>query len=306
MSDQPDAQDAEQALDDMLQELMPALEWKRRAGLIFAVAVSGVAIALTVWIWTSAMTDDQLVAIAPAFIGVAILFSINGWVAKGQQRMVLPHMAKAIGLDYEQNGREFLRQVPGRLLPRANVNRAEDWIRSNVGNRPFELAEVKAETGGKHSKTLFRGLVVQFENTVPIPPFFMAPERKTGGWFSRMKVDDLVQVDSVTGRNGEVYGVWLSQKGAERSHPTLRAVIDLLTDLETQIGSSAKLFSATSNGDKLHIALSQFRDMFKVGGLLANRKKIMAGITDAFEDLNVPLRIVSALLEVERASGQSE
>ncbi|MDX8349207.1 hypothetical protein SLH49_14570 [Cognatiyoonia sp. IB215446] len=306
MSDHPDTQPADQKLDVTLQELMPELEQKRRTGLIFAAGVSVVAIALSLLIWASADADNQLVSLALVFVGVVILFFINGWVTKGQQRMVLPHLAKAIDLEYEQNGRAFLDALPARLLPKAGVRRAEDCISGTIDDRPFALAEVKFETGGKNSRTLFRGIVVRFQNAAPIPAFFIAPERKTGGWFSRMNVDDLVQVDSVTGQNGEVYGVWLSQHGVEKNNPALRGVIDLLTDLETQVGDFAQLFSATSTGEEMHIALSHFRDMFAVGGLRANREKIMAGITDAFEDLNVPLRIVSALLQVERASGQSE
>ena len=213
--------------------------------------------------------------------------------------MVMPHLAKAIDLQYEQNGRVFLDALPKRLLPKASVRQAEDCISGTIGDRPFTFAEAKLETGGENSRTLFCGVVVRFQNAAFVPAFFIAPERKTGGWFSRMKVNDLVQVDSVTGGKGEVYGVWVSQKGAERSDPALRGVIDLLTDLGTQIGDYAQLFSATSTGEEMHIALSHHRDMFQVGGLLANREKIMDGIRAAFEDLNTPLRIVSALLEIE-------
>lgn len=302
MSDHLDTQPENQTLDVTLQALMPSLEQRKRTGRMIAGAIIMIALALSGWLWTIMPADNILPALAPSFVGLMALFFVNGWVAKGQQRMVLPHLVKAIDLQYEQSGRAFLDALPKRLLPKAGVRRAEDCISGTVGHRLFSLAEVKFETGGKSSQTLFRGIVVRFQNAAPLPAFFIAPERKTGGWFSRMKVDDLVQVDSVTGQKGEVYGVWLSEKGATQSDPALRGVIDLLTDLETHVGGYAKLFSATSTGEEMHIALSHFRDLFKVGGLLASHKKIMAGINTAFEDLNVPLRIVKALLDVEVAA----
>ncbi len=117
------------------------------------------------------------------------------------------------------------------------------------------------------------------------------------GW---IKVNDLVRVDTITGRSGETYGIWLSRAGAsQQQHPALQAVLDVLTNLETRIGSDARLFSATSTGEEMHIALAHKRDLFHFGGLFASQDKITSGIRDAFDDLNVPLRIVSALLDAE-------
>ncbi|MFG5384268.1 hypothetical protein [Yoonia sp. R2-816] len=303
MPDQTGPSATDTPLEKTLQALIPDLKAKRRLGWAVAVVVAVTTFGLTALLLLGVFKGDLPWIIVLPMIGVFSVIEINRRVARSQQALILPHLAKTVDLTYTSNAKTFLDALPERLLPRARSRKAGDWISGTVGGRPMDMAEVKIETGGKNSRTLFRGLVLHFQNAVPMPAFFLAVERQTKGWlmFSGwIKVNDLVRVDTITGRSGENYGIWLSRTGAsQQQHPALQAVLDVLTNLETRIGSDARLFSATSTGEEMHIALAHKRDLFHFGGLFASQDKITSGIRDAFDDLNVPLRIVSALLDAE-------
>lgn len=289
---------------ETLQRLNPAIKARRQRGWVFAVPIATCAIGASVWAPSIFGSDDPTLLLMPILLGIIGLISLNKWVIRGQQQLIMPHLAKAVHLDYQQDAKTFLNELPPRLLPRANVRTAEDCISGTIGGRQMKLAEVKIATGGKRSRTLFRGFVLRFQNATALPAFFIAPKQKTGGWFSRIDVTDLIEAHTIIGQKGEVYGVWLSEKGVTKQDPTLTAVLDILTNLETQIGVNASLFSATSTGEEMHIALTHNRDLFRIGGLLANQSQITDSVKAALEELNIPLRIVSILLEAERQAEQ--
>ena len=303
---EPPPQDA---LAATLRDLVPQMAERRRTGLVLAVLIVFVAAGGTAVAADLAPEGDQLFYLAlPSILAAFALFGADRWVAREQQALVLPHLARAVDLTYRPRAQDFLASLPKRLLPSGAVRRAEDLITGTIGGRPVAMAEVKVETGGKNSSTLFRGVVARMTNEVPLPAFFLAVERQTKGWlgFSGwIRVDDLVRVDTIAGRSGEVYGIWLSQEGAQARHPALAAVIGVLTGLETTIGPEARLFSVTSTGQEMHIALAHDRDLFHFGGLFQGRARVAEGIERAAADLGVPVRVVSALIAAEARAAES-
>ena len=84
--------------------------------------------------------------------------------------------------------------------------------------------------------------------------------------------------------------------------PALAAVIEVLTRIETHVGGGAELYSATSNGEEMHVALSHKRNLFRVGGLFPSESDIFADVHTAMQDLVVPLSLAKVLIGAEEAA----
>ncbi|WP_157033253.1 hypothetical protein [Loktanella sp. S4079] len=231
-----------------------------------------------------------------------LCLSVNEWAIRMQQRLLLPHLVELLGLTYQQRATPFMKALPRRLLPWFARRRAMHEITGRIGGNEVSFAEIRIRTWGKRSKVLFNGLVLKFQNTVPMPAFFFASDRLTEDHLSsRVKLDvrNLVRVDSANRWTGEGYGVWMSNEGARDIHPALRPVIEALVEPEQAIGSDAQIFSATSNGEVMHIAITYPRKLFRIGGLIATNARIMAGVQRANEDLRIPFLLVEKLLKAE-------
>jgi hypothetical protein len=84
------------------------------------------------------------------------------------------------------------------------------------------MAEVNVETGGKNSRTLFKGIVAQFPNRTAMPAFFVALEDKTRpGFFfgGDLSTEGLHHLRTVTGNGGRSYGIWTSWSKLEEPPP---------------------------------------------------------------------------------------
>lgn len=258
------------------------------------------------WAWTGIEDGTEgfkIAALALVFGGLAIAF-VYRWLRRSQEALVMPVVARAVGLTYSKDARAFLSALPPRLLPKSAVRTAEDFVHGTLGNHMIRMAEVKAETGGKNSRTLFRGLVAQFDNRIAMPAFFLAPEPQTrpgmifGAW---MPTDGLHHLRDIIGPSGVTYGLWTSWSDMEEP-PALAAVVQVLTELETQVGGAAALFSATSNGVETHIALSHARNLYQIGGLFPDQGQIFSDVHAATRDLAVPLTIARQLIAAEAAA----
>lgn len=242
----------------------------------------------------------------PVLIGGVLIASIVRWTRKAHEKALMPILASTVGLSYDKNATGFAKVLPKRLLP-DGVRSGEDLLSGRIGGRMIRMAEVKVETGGKNSRTLFKGVVANFPNAVAMPPFFIAEEGQTGRsfWFgNRLDVDGLVKIRTVSGRAGRSYGVWASS-AAVADNPALGAVVEIVTDLEHRISAEVQLFSATSNGEEMHVALTQKRDLYKIGGLFLNQTTILDEVQAAYRDLTVPLTIAAWLMEAEKQAGES-
>jgi hypothetical protein len=299
-SDPPDIADA-------LPGMLPDLRRSTLTGWAGIAAVAVTAFAALVFIaGLEANKDGNEWEAVIIVLGIAVALCL--WIAhrtrRAHEARIMPIMAQALGLGYQQDASYFLSTLPVRLLPKAGKRSAEDMISGKIGDRAIRFAEVKLETGGKNSSTLFQGIVAEFPNLAPMPPFFLADEGKTRTWLGfagPIKVDDLIRIDSVPGSEGRVYGVWASRTEV-RDHPALAAVLKILTHLEYTIGSLSSLYTASSNGEVMHVALTHKRNLFKIGGLFAATDALMDDIRMGYRDLTIPLTIASKLLEAEKAA----
>lgn len=247
----------------------------------------------------SAGGDVQTWVFIVAVIGIMLG---AGAIGRHHESMVMPELARALGLSFRASDNGLVESFPPRLLPKANRRTAEDVLRGRIGDREVVFAEVKIETGGKNSTVYFDGIVMEFQNVAPLPAFFVAPQKETErGWFGlpgRIAVDDLVRLESVVD-GSESFGVWASSSDVAR-HPAFRAVLGRLTAVQSAGDFGARLYSAMSDGTRTWVAIRQKRDLFRIGGLFATRTGVLDDIRRAFDDMQQPYRIVTSLLQAEQ------
>lgn len=304
MTEAPPPPDATDEVALAVRSLMPDL---RKLGAGSAALMAAVAVGttiLTLMVTSSAMDgeDRWKLALITLGIGAAIIFYSHRWMIGRQEATVMPVLARSIGLSYDKNAKSFLNSLPSRLLPKG-VRKAEDHVHGSLGAHEIQMAEVSVETGGKNSRTLFKGIVAQFPNRVAMPAFFIALEDKTrpGMFFGGdLSTDGLHHLRTVL-NGGRAYGVWTSWSQMEEP-PALSAVIDVLTGIENHIGYGAQLYAATSNGEEMHIALSHSRNLFRVGGLFPSEAEIFADVRAAMQDLSVPITLAKTLISAEEAA----
>jgi hypothetical protein len=281
-------------------DLLPRLRAEGRAGLRRIGQISAVAVALAA---------VPVAAIGPAgagwSAGVLIVSGVGALMVFRRTRrrveaLVMPGLARAIGLSYRQDDRAFLDSLPERLLPRASQRIVDDVVEGAIGGRTIRFAEVTLSAGGTDSRTAFRGIVAAVPNLVALPHFFLAVERETRGPAIRIGVADLTRVRNLTGPSGEVLGVWAPSSNPADT-PALAAVLDALKGMVSGIGGHARLYSAMSDGRMTHVALRLDRDLFRIANPFAGEDRLAENIRRAFSELSVPVRVVSALLQAEAA-----
>lgn len=289
-----------------VQNLIPGL--RRQASIAKAVMGSALGVGCLVMFWsiTSGGQGDELwkFGLFALFLAVVSTGWTYGWLIRRQEALVMPVLAAAVGLAYSKDAGGFLRSLPDRLLPKSSRHSAEDLVQGNLGAHRIEMLEVKVETGGKHSRTLFAGLVARFPNRVAMPAFFIAREDKTrpGLFFGgELSTEGLYFLRSVPGGGGASYGIWTSW--TDRVEPAaLAPVIAKVTRIEDLIGRGTQLYSATSDGTVMHVALTHSRNLYRIGGLFPNEADIFSDVRAAMLDLRVPLTLAKALIEAEEVA----
>lgn len=299
--------DASTEVAQAVRSLMPAL--KRQSMLavgIITLTILAAAVAILLAL-TSGMNGEDRWKVA-LVAGIAGFFTVTAtfkWTVRKQEAQIMPILARTIGLTYSKNAKPFVTALPKRLLPARGIRAGEDHVHGSIGAHAIQMAEVNVETGGKNSRTLFKGIVAQFPNRTTMPAFFVALEDKTRpGFFfgGDLSTEGLYQHSTVTGNGGRRYGVWTSWSKLE-DPPALSEVVAILTRIEDHVGSGAELYAATSNGVEMHIALTHKRNLFHLGGLFPDENQLFRDVRAAMQDLTVPLTLAKLLIEAEEAAG---
>ena len=235
-----------------VRNLLPQLRGQARTGvgLMGGALVASLAIAVLILSADNRDAEAWKFAILAVGVGVVLAIVARNWTLRSQESLVMPVLANAVGLSYQKDSKAFLRALPARLLPKG-IKTGEDLVSGSLGAHQVQMAEVKVETGGKNSRTLFAGLVARFPNRTAMPAFFVAREDKTrpGIFFGGdLSTNGLYQQNTVTGGGGARYGVWTSWSGQDEP-PALAAVVQAVTRIEDQLGRGTQLYAATSNGE---------------------------------------------------------
>jgi heme/copper-type cytochrome/quinol oxidase subunit 4 len=289
-----------------VRSLMPNL--KRQATLAVAIiTLTILAATVTAFLFLNSGMDGGdrwQTAFITGIVAFLVVSGVYKWTLRRQQAQVMPILARAIGLTYAKDAKAFIKALPKRLLPGRGIRKGEDHVHGTIGVHAIQMAEVTVETGGKNSRTLFKGIVAQFPNRTAMPAFFVALEDKTRpGFFfgGDLTTEGLHQLRTVTGSGGRRYGVWTSWSQQEEP-PALSEVVTLLTRIEDLVGPAAELYAATSNGVEMHVALTHRRNLFHFGGLFPDENQLFRDVRDAMHDLTVPLTLAKALIQAEEAA----
>jgi len=291
---------------EAVRQLMPRL---RRLGLE-ASAMIGIGVLIVglgaFWLYAEGLHDKTQVDLASfaILIGVLTVVGAHQWTRKKQEALVMPLLAEAVGLTYSKDAKAFVKALPKELLPQRALNRGEDLITGQLGAHSLRMAEVKVVTGGRNSKTLFMGLIVQIPNRVPMPLIFIAPEDKTGGnrfFSSGLSTEGMVYLQPATGPAGRAYGVW-GPDLTVRDDPALSAVLDVLTTIETRIGRGAGLYSVLIDRNMTHVALTCRVNLFSLAGIFPTEARLLDDVRATMDDLSIPLTLASVVIEAEAAA----
>lgn len=284
--------------------LLPELRRIGRRGLLACLGCTGAGAAAAAA--AAAAGDWGLAGITATLTALATALAYE-LTRRREEAVVMPALAGALGLAYRQDAADFLESLPERLLPAAARRRVDDVLEGPIAGRHIRFGEVTIATGGKNSRTLFRGIVAEMPAVAALPPFFAAVETDTRGWLGfsgRIRVDDLVRHTTLETLSGETLGVW-TPAPEDAEAPALAGLLAALAGLEAQVGESARLYSASCDGRRLHVALRFARDLFRIANPFAGDERLVAAISRAFADLEVPVRVVAALLAAEAAADRA-
>ncbi|MGL4237479.1 hypothetical protein [Tabrizicola sp.] len=306
MTDIADAPDASTEVASAVRNLMPALRRMAFMAAGFMVAAAFAAGMAAIWVRGQDMDSEgkTKLTVLAIFVGGAAIYGAYKLMQKRQEALVMPLLATAVGLSYSKEAGSFVSALPVRLLPARGIRKGEDHVQGKLGAHAIQMAEVHVETGGKNSRTLFKGIVAQFPNRAMMPAFFIALEDKTrpGMFFGgEISTDGLNHLRNVSGNGGRIYGIWTSRPSTEEA-PTLAAAVEVLTRIENHLGYGTELYAATSNGEEMHVALSHKRNLFRLGGLFPNEDELFQDVRAAMQDLTIPLTLAKALIEAEEAA----
>ena len=289
--------------------LMPALKRQSMVA-VGIITLTIIAAAVAILLALSSGMDGEGRWKVALIAGIAGFFTVTAtfkWTVRKQEAQIMPILARTIGLTYSKDAKLFVKALPKRLLPARGVRAGEDHVHGSIGAHAIQMAEVNVETGGKNSRTLFKGIVAQFPNRTTMPAFFVALEDKTRpGFFfgGDLSTEGLYQHSTITGNGGRRYGVWTSWSKLEEP-PALSKVVAILSRIEDHVGSGAELYAATSNGEEMHIALSHKRNLFHLGGLFPDENQLFRDVRTSMQDLTVPLTLAKLLIEAEEATTKS-
>ncbi|THD85466.1 hypothetical protein E7811_07145 [Aliigemmobacter aestuarii] len=286
-------------------EVMPELRKIRAMGFAFLALCCIVGAVAMVAVLSSPDTESYWIFVA--FPWLVVAYSIVEWVRNRQDSRVMPLLAGAIGLRHDKSARGFRESLPERLLPQHLIE-VQDLLTGTAGGREIAFAEVKVETGGKNSKTLFKGFVIRVPNVALMPAFFLAPldEVKAAGFFGtpRLSSTGLVPLREIA-IGGQRFGLFGSENTPPEC-PALDGVLQVLVSLPERIGRGVDIYAITSNREVMHVALSHQGDLFAIGGMLQSPEDIARRVARAFSELTIPVTLVGAVLDAEAAAANGK
>ncbi len=288
---------------EAISRLLPELKATSRMGWIKAIGVFLALGGLAVFLFTR--EEDWVTAgIFSAVFALFAPFWIATDVRHKHERMILPVIAQTFGLSHRKDPGEFFSSLPSVFIPRGGRRSADDQMSGTVADRWFRFTEVKTETGGKHSRTLFQGVVVEVENRRALPPFVIASTKETKGFLflkGNVHVEGMDYHEGVTGPDGTYYGLWSPPGTGVDELQGVTAFLERMVNIGPEALGASKLYSVACTGEEILVALAHSRDMFRVGGLLADEQRVMADIRTAATEFSHPVKLVSEVIRAAEA-----
>jgi hypothetical protein len=283
--------------EDRIRAALPGLK-RRRILAGVAMAVAGAA-GFFGAAWSLSLPDEGCKISALFVIGAAALcFWIAKVTARAHEAALMPIISRTFGLSHQKNGRAFLRAAPQPFLPMGGVQTADDVLSGELAGQRFTWAEIETETGGKNSRTLFHGLLLE----VPAPgtpALLAAPEEHTRpGLVFRADID--VHALRWLGRDpgGGPGGTELFSTDGDPAlkGPLAAELLTRLMRLGDPVGGT--FFAAAFTGQALWLAISHEHELFAIGGVVSDEHALMADIRRAAQDFRGPIEIAGRAMEL--------
>jgi hypothetical protein len=238
-----------------------------------------------------------------AILGVLAVMGAIGWTRATHERAVMPIIAKAFSLQYEKSPKGFYDMIPRALIPFGGRRSVDDMMSGQLAGRNFRFAECKTATGGKNSRTLFKGVVLILDARDGMPDLVIASEKDTKGFLifpGRVNVDDMQLVHQVQAADGQTYGLWTASSQAMQ-FSAVQTFMDMILAVGPRILGSSTLYTVLSTGQQHYISLKHQHDLFSVGGMFANETKVISDIRHAATEIAHPIELVAEILRAEEA-----
>ena len=291
--------------DDALLAAMPALRKSKIMGWVIIASIAAVTIMLMVLIGSAATERSQWLIGLP-IAGIFAVLYVGSWVRKRHESEVMPILAQAFGLRYIKSPVKYFGMLPANFVPRGGIQQCDDLMSGTIAGRQYQFVELKTETGGKNSRTLFDGVVVEIATRVALPSFLIAPMAETQGFWifkGRVGVDEKALMFATPGPNGQDYGLWMDA-GAQTDSAVLRPFKEKMLALGATM-ADGNLYSVASTNRTIFVAIRHKTELFQIGGLLATEADIMQDIRRASAQFAMPLRLAADVMRAEDALAEA-
>ncbi len=285
--------------DDALQSAMPALRKTSITGWAVIVGIAVVTISAMILIGSAAENRTEWLIGLPV-AGIFAIFYAASWVRKRHESDVMPILAQAFGLRYVKSPVTYFNMLPANFVPRGGLQHCDDLMSGTIAERQYQFLEIKTETGGKNSRTLFDGVVVEVATRRSLPGFLIAPVAETQGFWifkGRVGVDEKALMFTTPGPNGQDYGLWMDA-GEQVNSAVLRPFMDRMLTLGTTIADGS-LYSVACMNKTIFVSIRHKLELFQIGGLLASEADIMQDVRHASSQFAMPLRLATDVMRAE-------
>ena len=289
-------------------ELGPQLRRARVRALLWTGVVAILTLVVMVLVWP--INDTGWIYSLIALVTGGIVISMIVALARRQHEVALmPILARSAGLTHRKGDNSFHAGLPRGSLPRGSVE-VDDVLSGQVGGRTFSFGEVKIETGGEDSKTLFKGLVTNYHLLVPMPDFILADEGTTRGVFGlglgqTIKTDGLQKHEVLTSPQGHEFGLWSSWPLGNDQKRVVSLAKGLFRVADELEGGKA-LFSVQVSGGILSIAVRHKPNLYTIGGVFSGKAALTEDLRRAVRELGLPMQILTHILEAESMMAASD
>lgn len=277
---------------------------KRYVVLAVLGASAVVAVTLAHLLTKSQDSDLRAIFIPAMLVAGAVAFCLR-WFQRQASAELIPHLARAAGLGYTVDFPHHIVRdmIEAGLIPRAgDLSRREDRFDGTLAGRHFMAGDVHLKTGGKNSSTLFEGLVVSLSLPERHKGFALTTlERAASGFLRRAQVDTktLLPRGTFNSKHGTGFTAYVPDNALADS-PGFRAQVKQLVRLDSEI-PGCRLFSVYCTGDRILVALSSGRNLFRIGRVFS-AELMTQDLQRVLSEMQFPLRVVQILLDAEQAA----
>jgi hypothetical protein len=276
----------------------------RRLGIGWAI---GIPIAILAG-WAIA-DNDPIFWVFAACLGLISVFTTHRLLRDHGSRTLMPVLTELADFTYTKSLDDVVELKQEGLLPAENTTRIEGVIKGQIGSYSFAFAELsvlkvrtryKFRTGFRNStketrsRRIFYGVVITINALGGISNMLVVRHslsRASRSVRRHMKNQHQPKpIRQSKSPNGSRYLIFGDQQGNGN-------LLQKLWTLEAILPKGVKFFSALQRNDQVAIALELRRDLFALGGLLMTKPSVVRQMDQVLQDLTLPLKTLSILVE---------